>query len=107
MKKLFLMLTLMLTMISCGAQNLQVEPIQRGHTIGIVIEADDTKAIVNAGGRSLIVNGKLEVGIEYDLVYEIIERRPDGVLIVNLVDAEESARQNTKDRAKLLLLLKN
>lgn len=104
MKKLFLMLALMLTMMSCKAQD-TIAPLKRGYAIGLVVEATEVGAVVNAGGKSLIVNGVLEQGLEYDIVYDIITRRPDGVLVVNLVDAEISAKQNTKDRAKLLLLL--
>lgn len=104
MKRLILMLALMLTMLSCKAQ--EVDSLKRGYAIGLVIDSTSTGVIVNSDGRSLIVDGILENGTEYDLVYDIIQRRPDGVLIVKLVAAEYSARQNAKDRAKLLSLLK-
>jgi hypothetical protein len=105
MKKLILMLVLVLTMVSCMAQNI-TDPLKRGHAIGKVIEKTETTAIVTTQGRSLIVNGDLEVGIEYDLVYDIIQTRPDGTLVVNLVASTHSDRQNAISRARLLTLIK-
>lgn len=103
MKKIIIMSLVLVLSVSCKAQD--IEPLKRGHTIGIVVDSDETKAIVNAGGKSLIINGKLDKGIEYDLVYEIVEKRTGGVMVVNLIGAEVSARQNAKNRAELMKLM--
>jgi hypothetical protein len=105
MKKLILMLVFILTMTGCVAQ--KVDSLKRGHTIGKVIEATESIVVVTGTyGRNLVVDGELEVGVEYNLVYDILQERPDGTLVVKLVAAEESDRQNALNRARLLTLLK-
>jgi hypothetical protein len=105
MKKLILMLVFILAMTGCVAQ--KTNPLKRGHTIGKVIEATESTVVVSGGhGRNLIVDGELEAGVEYNLVYDILEERPDGTLVVKLIAAEESDRQNALNRARLLTLLK-
>jgi hypothetical protein len=107
MKSIIKLLITFLTFIpltSCMAQ--QTDSLSVGRTIGFVVgDAEKGVFVSNSKGPDLIINGDLEIGTEYDIVYRILSRR-DRVIVADLIKAEHSAKENSKRRALLIRELK-
>jgi hypothetical protein len=90
---------LLLACTSCMAQ--KTDSLAIGKMTGYVV-ADSEKGLVidNPQGHNLILDGELEVGVEYEIVYKILSRG-DRVITGQLIKAEHSARENAKRRAAL------
>jgi hypothetical protein len=99
-------LTLILALLSLTSCKSQETGLDRGRTTAYVIEVTEKGCIASTDtGKDLVIDGKLEVNVEYDMVYDILSRN-ERVIRVKLIHAEHSERENLKRRVALAKLLR-